>query len=104
MPKVFFQVRVPFKVKKKGNVYVSSCDVLDVHTQGYSEREAKENLIEALRLFIITCYERGTLGEVLRDCGFQPIKTQMKPIKDDKFVTVPIPFSATGSCLSECRA
>ena len=104
MARVYFQIKVPIKIKKKGDVYVSSCDVLDVHTQGYSEREAKGNLVEALKLFLVTCFERGTLDVVMRDCGFQPMKARMKPIKDHRFVTVPIPFTATGNCLTECRA
>ncbi len=104
MPKVLFEIKLPVRIKKKTNIYVSSCDVLDIHSQGNSEEEAKQNLIEALKLFITTCFERGTLDAALKDCGFQVRKIPMKfPFKHQDFVTVPIPFNARGTCLSECR-
>jgi predicted RNase H-like HicB family nuclease len=103
MPRVFFHLRLPAKTRKKANIYISSCDVLDIYSQGYSERESRENLIEAVKLFITTCFERGTLDQVLKECGFQAIKTRAKPIKGHGFINVPIPFSAKGACLSECR-
>jgi len=102
--KVFFDVKLPAKTRKKASIYISSCDVLDIHTQGYSEKESRENLIEAVKLFITTCFERGTLYQVLKECGFQVLKNTVKPAKKRHFITVPIPFNAKGSCLSECRA
>lgn len=103
MAKVFFHLSLPARTRKKANIYISSCDVLDIYSQGYSEKESRENLIEAVKLFITTCFERGTLDRVLKECGFKPLKTRAKPIKDRSFITVPIPFSAKGACLSECR-
>jgi len=107
MFRVEFSVKLPFKVKKKRNLYISSCNVLDIHSQGYSEAEAKQNIKEAVRLFITTSFEMGTLDSVLKQCGFQARKVTLKalkPIKDHGFITVPIPFNAKGVCLSECRA
>lgn len=104
MPRVYFSLTLPVKIKKKANLYISSCGVLDVHSQGYTDKEARDNLIEAIRLFMISCFERGTLDEALKDCGFRAIKNPVKLVKDGRFITVPIPFNATGSCLSECRA
>jgi predicted RNase H-like HicB family nuclease len=103
MARVLITLNLPAKIKKKANVYVSSCDVLDVHTQGRSEREAEQNLVEAVKLFLISCFERGTLDAALKDCGFQPIKKSARPIKEGKFITVPIPFQTKGTCLSECH-
>ena len=106
MVRVEFSVKLPFKLKKKGNLYISSCNVLDIHSQGYSEEEAKRNIREAVRLFITTSFEMGTLDSVLKQCGFQAIKfppKAFKPLKDHGFITVPIPFNAKGACLSECR-
>ena len=59
----------PAKIKKKKDRFVSSCDVLDINTQGYTEEEARKNLVEAIRLFFVSCYERGTVDEALRECG-----------------------------------
>lgn len=73
MPTAVFQITLPAKIKKKKDRYVSSCDVLDVHSQGYSEEEAKRNIIEAVRLFLTTCFEMGILNETLEECGFQRV-------------------------------
>ena len=50
-------------------LYVSHCDPLDVCSQGETEEEAINNLNEAIQVFLSTCYEMGTLNEVLIECG-----------------------------------
>ena len=50
-------------------LYVSHCNPLDVCSQGDSEEEAVNNLNEAIHIFLSTCYEMGTLNEVLMECG-----------------------------------
>ena len=67
MPRVVFSLTVDSEVKKEGGVHVSYCPALDVYSQGESEDEASANLIEALQLFVQSCYERGTLGAVMRE-------------------------------------
>ena len=61
---------LPAAVKRDGRYFVSWCPVLDVFSQGVTEREALDNLVEALRLFLESCIERGTISQVLKDCGF----------------------------------
>ena|SRR4030042_1679525 len=100
MYRVLLNLVLPVRIKKKAKVYVSSCDVFDVHSQGYSLSEAEKNLIEAIKLFFISCYERGTLDEAFKECGFQPVKAPKKPIKGGKSITVPIPFQTKGTCLN----
>ena len=79
MYRVLLNLVLPVRIKKKAKVYVSSCDVFDVHSQGYSLSEAEKNLIEAIKIFFISCYERGTLDEAFKECGFQPVKALKKP-------------------------
>ena len=67
MPRVMFSLTVDSEVKKEGDVYVSYCPALDVYSQGDSEDEASANLIEALQLFLQSCYERGTLDAVMKE-------------------------------------
>ncbi len=62
-------IRVPVRVKKEGRYWIASCPALDVHSQGGTKSKALENLREALELFLETCIEMGTLGEVLREAG-----------------------------------
>jgi len=43
----------------------------------------------------MSCYERGTLDEVLRDAGFVPVEAQAPETvlaKGDIELTVPLPF------------
>ena len=59
----------------EGAYYISVCPPLDVFSQGETEEAALANLAEALQLFVESCYERGTLEGVLKDCGFVPETT-----------------------------
>ena len=69
---VIFEMKVPFRVDKEGDFYVASCPPLDVVSQGDTEQKARDNLKEALTLFVETAYEMGTLHQVLIDCGLTP--------------------------------
>ncbi|MBI5193236.1 MAG: type II toxin-antitoxin system HicB family antitoxin [Nitrospirae bacterium] len=99
---VVFNIQLPAQVKKEGKWYISSCTILDVYSQGETKVKALDNLIEATRLFLVSCFERGTLGEVLQDCGFKPLSTK-GPIKEKPFpkkyesIHVPLPFNLRGS-------
>jgi predicted RNase H-like HicB family nuclease len=65
------EFRLPADIKKRGNIFVSFCPLLDVYSQGNTRAEALENLKEALRLFFESCFDRGTLEQVLRESGFE---------------------------------
>ena len=100
---------LPVTVKKKTKWYVACCPILDVYSQGETEKKATANLVEALKLFFISCIERGTLDAAMKECGVKLIKHHdVKEVKErlsykgTKFINVPIPFQATG-CLSECH-
>ena len=90
------EFHLPAKIRKKGKWYVSSCPSLDVHSQGHSREEARQNLIDALVFFFESCFERGTLEAVLRDAGFvpaaAPADTKGRVAKPEECVTVPLPF------------
>ena len=103
MPRAIIEMKLPARIRKKGKLYLSSCDVLDIHTRGYSEEEARRNLAEVIKLFFISCYERGTLDEALQECGFRALKARARPVKGGDFVTVPISFATKNHCLRECR-
>jgi predicted RNase H-like HicB family nuclease len=69
MPKVTINATLPAKIYKEGDVWVSICPILDVASQGCTKQEAKENLQEAIHLFMETCFEMGTLMQVMQDCS-----------------------------------
>lgn len=93
---VQFSAALPIKITKRKKWVVASCPILDVHSQGETEKKAKNNLKEALTMFFASCFERGALDAVLKDCGFKPVhladprKKPLQPAKD--FIRVPIPF------------
>lgn len=74
-------------VKKKGKYYISCCQPLDVCSQGETKKEA-------LTLFLIVCFEKGTLNKVLNDCGFVHTDKQKKlpPGYESIDIDLPLPF------------
>ena len=101
-------VKLPFKMIKRKNWYVAKCPVLDVSSQGENEKKAKENLIEALSVFLFTCIENGTLDAVLKECGFSAIQTPSRKkklnIPKSEYVNIPIHLLTSQSRQSRCRA
>ncbi len=88
-----FRVRVPVTLKRSGEYFVASCNSLDVHSQGRDEGEAVRNLVEAIQLFLETCYERGTLEEALKACGFEPLHPGERPARTEgRTVDIPLPL------------
>lgn len=92
-------VMLPFGLTKRRKHYLASCPILDVHSQGDTSEKAKSNLVEALSLFLISCLERNTLDAVLKECGFKvaSISQTAKTPRQQKYLTVPIPFHASHS-------
>lgn len=64
MNQMEFNVRLPVKVIKRRNWYLASCPSLDVHSQGETERKARENLREALSVFFTSCLTKKALREI----------------------------------------
>ena len=62
--------------KEESGIYCVQCPALGVASQGMNTREAKKNIVEAVELFIESCFERGVLNEVLEKQGFQPMQRQ----------------------------
>jgi predicted RNase H-like HicB family nuclease len=96
MPPVAIKVemRLPASTKKVDSWYIASCPPLDVHSQGMSEHEALHNLTEALRFFIESCFERGTLEQVLKDSGFSLSHDEYPQPQPNHYVNVPISLLA----------
>jgi predicted RNase H-like HicB family nuclease len=63
------EFKLTAQVKKKGKWFISSCNLLDVHSQGHTREQAERNLQDALATFMLSCYERGTLEVVLREAN-----------------------------------
>lgn len=72
MATVTFALSLPASFHRDGDLYIGCFPHLDVMSQGRTQQEAEQNLIEAAQLFIESCYQRNVLDEVLKSCGFQP--------------------------------
>ncbi len=93
-PVVKYEFRLPIEVDKKGKWFISTCPILNVRSQGTTESKAKENLIEALQLFVETCFEHGTLDQVLRDAGFKPRHRAISKQENVDVVAIPLTLSS----------
>lgn len=94
---VEFSVKLPARVKKSGKWYIASCPIFDVCSQDETEKIALDNLKEALTAFFISCFERGTLDDVLKESGFEALKEIPRPSRARNIVDVPIPFRIPSS-------
>ena len=73
------------------------------------QKKAKNNLIEALTLFFISCIERNTLDAALKECGFKKatiyLPTPKSPkIKKEDYVNVPLNLLWAKSKTDQCHA
>ncbi len=105
-PFIRFEMKVPARIFKEGDGFVSHCPIFDVSSQGDTEKEARKNLAEALTGFIMVCHEMGTIFEVLKEAGFVPgTAEQSEPPADDEIslIDVPLPFMLADNTPSQCR-
>ncbi len=99
----YLNFKLPYTIKKTRNYYVSRCPLIDVCSQGETEKEAIANLVEATSLFLISCLERQTLDKVMRACGAIVGKNIVRKTPAGKrYINIPFPISSTPQ--KECRA
>jgi predicted RNase H-like HicB family nuclease len=75
---ITLKLKLPIRVTKNEGWFISCCPALNVHSQGRTRNRALKNLNDALKLFLICCYERGTLDKVLKESGFFPFEKGQK--------------------------
>jgi predicted RNase H-like HicB family nuclease len=56
---------------REGRQYVAHAMPLDVVSSGPTPEAAREALYEAVRAFLLTAADEGTLEEVLEECGYE---------------------------------
>jgi predicted RNase H-like HicB family nuclease len=66
MPEVSFTVHT----FKEGKTYVAYVPELDLSSCGAAEQEARKNIRDAVRGFVETSADRGTLKEILEESGY----------------------------------
>lgn len=86
---------------RDGEMFATSIVGLPIVTQGETEAEAIQNLVEAAQLFIESCHDRGTLDTVLREHGWTP--TTVFEGEDGSF-SLPVPIDPMIASRSLCHA
>jgi predicted RNase H-like HicB family nuclease len=61
------EIKFTIRVFKEGRMFVAYAPEFDVSSCGHSKEMAAENIKEAIRLFLETCEEKGTLAQVLTE-------------------------------------
>ena len=66
-------MRIDYTVQiwKEGSHYVAHAMPIDVVSSGSTPDQARAALDEAVRLFLSTAQEMGTLHEVLEECSYE---------------------------------
>jgi len=102
---VTFTISLPVRIEKKEEYFVACCPVLDIWSQGETHNKTQANIKEAIQLFFTSCYERGTLFQVLKDSGFSVSKKTLQPkaIKGFEQMDIPLPF-VIDEHLNRCHA
>jgi predicted RNase H-like HicB family nuclease len=89
---VVFNLKGAFREDKIADGIVSYCPALNVYSHGKTREEAKEALRNAICLFLETCFQRGTLGDILRKAGFNAQPRQagvaIAAIKQDEKIEI----------------
>jgi predicted RNase H-like HicB family nuclease len=88
-------------LKRSGDWYIARCSSLDITTQGRTAAEARRNLVEASELFLISCLERGTLDQALRELGFTKVQKTIARRPENSFpmvIPVPLRFQKDSQC------
>ena len=79
-----FQTKLTISIYKENGQFVAFCPSLDVCSQGKSVKEAQKNFEEAFSLFLDEVVKKGTLDQVLSDCGW---KKETKSWVPPQFIT-----------------
>jgi predicted RNase H-like HicB family nuclease len=113
--KVEFNIKLPLYFKERSKWIVACCPPLDLFSQGETIEKARDNIVEALTAFLLSCFERGVLEQVLKECGFSPCYEGMEqssiPVKKSEkhripveYVDVPLPLLFSQDYHNRCHA
>jgi hypothetical protein len=73
---------------EQANVHVGYCPALNLYSQGASETEAQDAVVDAAELFIIECYKRDILHKVLRERGMTEAAAPPTNAADRQYIRI----------------
>lgn len=89
---IVFQLNGAFRDDDVAKGVVSYCQALNIYSHGADKEKAKEALIKAISLYLETCYQRGSLGDILRKAGFEALPAQggipIAQKKKDEYIAI----------------
>lgn len=72
------QVDYTVQVWKEDGQFIAHAMPLDVASAGDSPEAARQAVDEAVKLFLLTAAEQGTLKEVLEDAGYRRVRREWR--------------------------
>lgn len=72
------QVHYTVQVWKEDGQFIAHAMPLDVASAGDSAESARLAVDEAVKLFLLTAVEHGTLKEVLEDAGYRRVRREWR--------------------------
>ncbi len=64
---VHISVKLPVNIRNEDGRIVTSCFLLDTPQEGLNKPDALDALTDAVRSFLISCFENGTIDRMLHD-------------------------------------
>jgi predicted RNase H-like HicB family nuclease len=104
MKDIVIEITLPIAIRRKARACIAACPCLDVCSQGETEEEARANIEEALKAFLVACYERGTLDEAFKQCGYAAVTGDRKRRASPRnHVTITLRLSSPARGAARCR-
>lgn len=77
--RVKIETNLPVDFLREGDKFIACSPALDISTCGSSFEQAKERFEELVDIFFEELVRKGTLEDVLLDCGWRKIKKGWVP-------------------------
>lgn len=77
---VAIEAELSLKILKEDDFFVAYCSELDLSSHGETVEEAQKNFGEVLNIFFEEITKKGTLDDVLLECGWQKVEDKEKHI------------------------
>lgn len=74
-----FSINIPIILKKEYDQYVIYTPAFDLSSYGDTQAEAEKRFGEAVKIFVSSIEERGTINQVLKELGWEVVNKTWKP-------------------------
>ena len=65
------ELGITIEIWKKEKWFIAKCPELDFISQGQTKEDARNNILEVIKIQFEEMTESGTLGDYLEECGFK---------------------------------